>query len=99
LPVDGAETEPYENGRDDYHHYRYYLHARCLAENALIENDEVEKTIRCMAPALWRAQTGKIKAIANLGRRAGWRAYIEDYNYSLGRRTEPVPVFFQNMAQ
>jgi cell division protein FtsI (penicillin-binding protein 3) len=37
-------------------------------------------------------KTGKIKAIANLGRRPDGD-YIEDYNYGLGRSTEPGSVF------
>jgi cell division protein FtsI (penicillin-binding protein 3) len=37
-------------------------------------------------------QTGKIKAIANLGKRPDG-TYLEDYNYGIGKKTEPGSIF------
>ncbi len=62
-----------------------------VAENALmkmmVENNSLHGTCIVM-----EVQTGKIKAIANLGKRPDGE-YIEDYNYGLGRKTEPGSVF------
>ncbi len=88
VPVDGAEIEP-ENGRDIITTIDTYI--QDVAENALmkmmVENNSLHGTCIVM-----ETQTGKIKAIANLGRRPDGE-YIEDYNYGLGRRTEPGSVF------
>lgn len=88
VPVDGAEIEP-ENGRDIITTIDTYM--QDVAENALmkmmVENNSLHGTCIVM-----ETQTGKIKAIANLGRRPDGE-YIEDYNYGLGRRTEPGSVF------
>ncbi len=88
VPVDGAEIEP-ENGKDIITTIDTYM--QDVAENALmkmmLENNSLHGTCIVM-----ETQTGKIKAIANLGRRPDGE-YIEDYNYGLGRRTEPGSVF------
>ena len=88
VPVDGAEIEP-ENGRDIITTIDTYM--QDVAENALmkmmVENNSLHGTCIVM-----ETQTGKIKAIANLGKRPNGE-YIEDYNYGLGRRTEPGSVF------
>ena len=88
VPVDGAEIEP-ENGRDIITTIDTYM--QDVAENALMKmmvaNNSLHGTCIVM-----ETQTGKIKAIANLGRRPDGE-YIEDYNYGLGRRTEPGSVF------
>ena len=88
VPVDGAEIEP-ENGRDIITTIDTYM--QDVAENALmkmmVENNSLHGTCIVM-----ETQTGKIKAIANLGKRPDGE-YIEDYNYGLGRRTEPGSVF------
>ena len=88
VPVDGAEIEP-ENGKDIITTINTYM--QDVAENALmkmmVENNSLHGT--CI---LMETKTGKIKAIANLGRRPDG-SYIEDYNYGLGRRTEPGSVF------
>jgi cell division protein FtsI (penicillin-binding protein 3) len=88
VPVDGAEIEP-ENGRDIITTIDTYI--QDVAENALMKmmvaNNSLHGTCIVM-----ETQTGKIKAIANLGRRPDGE-YIEDYNYGLGRRTEPGSVF------
>jgi cell division protein FtsI (penicillin-binding protein 3) len=88
VPVDGAEIEP-ENGKDIITTIDTYI--QDVAENALmkmmIENSSLHGTCIVM-----ETQTGKIKAIANLGRRPDGD-YIEDYNYGLGKKTEPGSVF------
>ena len=88
VPVDGAEIEP-ENGKDIITTINTYM--QDVAENALmkmmVENNSLHGT--CI---LMETNTGKIKAIANLGKRPDG-TYIEDYNYGLGRRTEPGSVF------
>ena len=88
VPVDGAEIEP-ENGKDITTTIDTYI--QDVAENALmkmmVENSSLHGTCIVM-----EVKTGKIKAIANLARRPDGE-YIEDYNYGLGRRTEPGSVF------
>jgi cell division protein FtsI (penicillin-binding protein 3) len=88
VPVDGAEIEP-ENGKDIITTIDTYM--QDVAENALmkmmVENNSLHGTCIVM-----ETQTGKIKAIANLGQRPD-KEYIEDYNYGLGKKTEPGSVF------
>ena len=88
VPVDGAEIEP-ENGRDIITTIDTYI--QDVAENALMKmmvaNNSLHGTCIVM-----ETQTGKIKAIANLGQRPD-KEYIEDYNYGLGKKTEPGSVF------
>ena len=88
VPVDGAEIEP-ENGKDIITTIDTYM--QDVAENALmkmmVENNSLHGTCIVM-----ETQTGKIKAIANLGQRPDGE-YIEDYNYGLGKKTEPGSVF------
>ncbi len=88
VPVDGAEIEP-ENGKDVITTIDTYI--QDVAENALmkmmVENNSLHGTCIVM-----ETQTGKIKAIANLGKRPDGD-YIEDYNYGLGKKTEPGSVF------
>jgi cell division protein FtsI (penicillin-binding protein 3) len=88
VPVDGAEIDP-ENGKDVITTIDTYI--QDVAENALYkmmsENNSLHGTCIVMEVA-----TGKIKAIANLGRRPDGE-YLEDYNYGLGRKTEPGSVF------
>ncbi len=88
IPVDGAEIEP-ESGDDIVTTIDTYI--QDVAENALmkmmVQNNSLHGTCIVM-----ETKTGKIEAIANLGRRPDG-SYIEDYNYGLGRRTEPGSVF------
>jgi cell division protein FtsI (penicillin-binding protein 3) len=88
IPVDGAEIEP-ENGKDVTTTIDTYI--QDVAENALLrmmtENASIHGSCIVM-----EVKTGKIKAIANLGRRPDG-TYWEDYNYGLGMRTEPGSVF------
>ncbi|MEO8568947.1 MAG: penicillin-binding transpeptidase domain-containing protein, partial [Ginsengibacter sp.] len=88
VPVDGGEIEP-ENGKDIITTIDTYI--QDVAENALMKmmmkNNSLHGTCIVM-----ETKTGKIKAIANLGRRPDEK-YIEDYNYGLGKKTEPGSVF------
>ncbi len=88
VPVDGAEIEP-EHGRDIITTIDTYI--QDVAENALmkmmVSNNSIHGTCIVM-----ETQTGKIKAIANLGRMPDGE-YFEDYNYGLGKRTEPGSIF------
>ncbi len=83
IPVEGSEIEP-ENGKDII--TTLDVNTQDIAENALmkmmIENDADHGTCIVMEVA-----TGKIKAMANLGKRPDGD-YWEDYNYAL-RATEP----------
>ena len=83
VPVEGSETDP-ENGRDII--TTIDVNTQDIVENALLksmlENDADHGTCIVMEVA-----TGKIKAMANLGRRPDG-GYWEDYNYAL-RATEP----------
>ncbi|MEO6455884.1 MAG: penicillin-binding protein [Ginsengibacter sp.] len=88
VPVDGAEIDP-ENGKDIITTIDTYM--QDVAENALLkmmaENNSLHGTCIVMETI-----TGKIKAIANLGKRPDG-SYLEDYNYGIGKRTEPGSIF------
>src|SRR5687767_6338015 len=88
VPVDGAVIEP-ENGKDIITTIDTYI--QDVAENALLKmmvaNNSLHGTCIVM-----ETRTGKIKAIANLGRRPDG-AYLEDYNYGIGKKTEPGSIF------
>jgi cell division protein FtsI (penicillin-binding protein 3) len=83
VPIEGFQVEP-ENGRDIY--TTLDVNMQDIAENALlkmmINSESLYGTCIVMETG-----TGKIKAIANLGRRPDG-SYWEDDNYAL-RVTEP----------
>ena len=88
LPVDGGEVEP-ENGKDIISTLDTYI--QDVAENALmkmlVSNNSLHGTAIVM-----ETSTGKIKAIANLGKQRD-SVYTEDLNYGIGKATEPGSVF------
>ena len=88
VPVDGAEIEP-KNGKDIITTIDTYI--QDVAENALMKMMVENKSLygSCI---VMEVQTGKIKAIANLGKRPDGD-YFEDYNYGLGKKTEPGSIF------
>ncbi|MEO6837276.1 MAG: penicillin-binding protein [Ginsengibacter sp.] len=88
VPVDGAEIAP-ENGKDVITTIDTYV--QDVAENALLQMMEQNSSIHGSCIVM-EVKTGKIKAIANLGKRPDG-SYWEDYNYGLGMRTEPGSVF------
>ena len=83
IPVEGAETEPV-NGKDIY--TTIDVNMQDIAETALMR-----MMLQCEGPygtaIVMETNTGKIKAMANLGRRPDG-SYWEDDNYAL-RATEP----------
>ena len=87
VPVTGYEVEP-ENGKDVI--TTLDVNIQDIAENALLrvmtENEAVHGTCIVM-----EVKTGKIKAIANLGRRQDG-TYWEDLNYAI-RASEPGSTF------
>ncbi len=87
VPVEGYEIEP-ENGRDLV--TTLDVNIQDIAENALmkmmVQNEAVNGTCIVMEVA-----TGKIKAIANLGKRKEGE-YWEDLNYAI-RASEPGSTF------
>lgn len=88
IPVDGGEIAP-ENGKDIVTTIDTYI--QDVAENALLKMMDENSSIHGSCIVM-EVKTGKIKAIANLGRRPDG-SYWEDYNYGLGMRTEPGSVF------
>ncbi|MEP6711450.1 MAG: penicillin-binding protein [Ferruginibacter sp.] len=88
MPVEGAELDPV-NGKDIVTTLDTYM--QDVAENALMKmmvgNNSLHGTAIVMETA-----TGKIKAIANLGKQPDG-GYIEDLNYGIGKATEPGSIF------
>ena len=88
MPVEGAELDPI-NGKNIISTLDTYI--QDVAENALmkmlVENNSIHGTAIVMETA-----TGKIKAIANLGKQPNG-TYAEDLNYGIGKRTEPGSIF------
>ena len=87
VPIEGSEIEP-ENGKDII--TTIDVNIQDIAENALmremISNDCDHGTCIVM-----EVKTGKIKAIANLGRGSNGE-YFEDFNYAV-MRSEPGSTF------
>lgn len=87
VPVEGSEIEP-ENGKDII--TTIDVNIQDLAEQALLkvmtENECTNGTCIVM-----EVKTGKIKAIANLGRQTDG-TYKEDFNYAI-TRSEPGSTF------
>ncbi len=83
VPVEGSQTDPV-NGKDVY--TTIDVNMQDIAETALMR-----MMLQCEGPygtaVVMETSTGKIKAMANLGRRPDG-TYWEDDNYSL-RATEP----------
>ncbi len=87
MPIDGSEIDP-ENGKDI--HTTLDVNIQDVAENALLKQVEKEQAEfgTCI---VMEVKTGKIKAIANLGRQENG-TYGEDYNYAY-KRLEPGSTF------
>ncbi|MFC0771907.1 penicillin-binding protein [Terrimonas alba] len=83
IPVEGFQIEP-ENGKDIF--TTLDVNIQDIAENALLKQMDTSESLygTCI---VMETKTGKIKAIANLGRRPDG-TYWEDDNYAL-RVTEP----------
>lgn len=87
MPIDGSEIDP-ENGKDVY--TTLDVNIQDVAENALLRQVEKEQATygTCI---VMEVKTGKIKALANLGRQEDG-SYAEDYNYAY-KRIEPGSTF------
>lgn len=87
MPIDGSEIEP-ENGRDIV--TTLDVNIQDVAENALLQQLEKEQAAfgTCI---VMEVNTGKIKAIANLGRNESGE-YAENFNYAI-KRLEPGSTF------
>lgn len=83
IPVEGFQVEP-ENGKDIF--TTLDVNIQDISENALLRMMETSEALygTCI---VMETKTGKIKAMANLGRRPDG-SYWEDDNYAL-RVTEP----------
>ncbi len=83
IPIEGYQVEP-ENGKDIF--TTLDVNIQDIAENALLRTMETSQSLygTCI---IMETKTGKIKAMANLGRRPDG-SYWEDDNYAL-RVTEP----------
>jgi cell division protein FtsI (penicillin-binding protein 3) len=88
MPVEGAEVEP-ENGKDIITTLDTYIQdvAQVALMRMMVGNNSLHGTAIVMETA-----TGKIKAIANLGKQADG-SYAEDLNYGIGKATEPGSIF------
>lgn len=88
MPVEGVELDPV-NGKDIVTTLDTYI--QDVAQNALmkmmVDNNSLHGTVIVMETA-----TGKIRAIANLGKQTDG-SYIEDLNYGIGKATEPGSIF------
>ena len=88
VPVEGARIEA-EMGKDIVTTIDTYI--QDVAENALLKmmlsNNSSQGSCIVM-----ETSTGKIKAIANLGRQKNG-TFAEDYNYGIGKKTEPGSIF------
>lgn len=84
IPVEGSQTDP-ENGKDIY--TTIDVNMQDIAETALLRMMQ-----QCEGPygtaIVMETSTGKIRAMANLGRNKETGNYYEDDNYAL-RATEP----------
>lgn len=84
VPVEGSQTDP-ENGKDIY--TTIDVNIQDIAETALMRMMQ-----QCEGPygtaIVMETNTGKIRAMANLGRNKETGNYYEDDNYAL-RATEP----------
>ena len=87
VPVEGFEIEP-ENGKDIIS--TIDVNIQDIAENALLKILE-ENECAYGTCIVMEVKTGKIKAIANLGRRSNG-TYWEDLNYAI-RASEPGSTF------
>jgi len=88
VPLEGYQIDP-ENGKDVMTNLD--VNIQDVAETALYremtDNEASHGTCIVM-----EVKTGKIRAIANLGRQPDG-SYAEDYNYGVGFATEPGSVF------
>lgn len=89
MPVEGGEVVSPEKGKDIITTLDTYM--QDVTESALmkmmVNNNSLHGTAIVM-----ETSTGKIKAIANLGKQMDG-TYAEDLNYGIGKATEPGSIF------
>lgn len=88
VPVDGYKIEPV-NGKDVM--TSIDVNVQDVAEHALMKM-LVDNEAQYGTCVVMEVKTGQIKAIANLGRQPDG-SYYEDFNYAIGKATEPGSVF------
>lgn len=88
MPVEGVEVDP-ENGKDIITTLDTYI--QDVTETALYDMVDSNNSLHGTAIVMETA-TGKIKAIANLGKQEDG-TYAEDLNYGIAKATEPGSVF------
>jgi cell division protein FtsI (penicillin-binding protein 3) len=89
VPVDDDNETAPEIGKDIYTTLDTYI--QDIAENALLKMMKTNSSLHGTCIVM-ETETGKIKAIANLGKRPDG-SYLEDYNYAVGKKTEPGSIF------
>jgi cell division protein FtsI (penicillin-binding protein 3) len=88
MPIEGSEIEP-ENGRD-VPMTTIDVNIQDITENALMKT-MVENECETGTAIVMEVRTGKIKAIANLGRQKDG-TYMEDLNYAI-TKSDPGSTF------
>jgi cell division protein FtsI (penicillin-binding protein 3) len=88
VPLFDEFNEDIENGKDVY--TTIDINLQDVVETALLKNMRLHNAGKGCAIVM-EVKTGKIKAIANLGKSAG--DYAETFNYAIGERTEPGSTF------
>ncbi len=88
MPVEGAEVDPI-NGKDVVTTLDTYIQDVTEEElmRMMVDNNSTHGTAIVM-----ETSTGKIKAIANLGKQPDG-SYLEDLNYGIAKATEPGSIF------
>jgi cell division protein FtsI (penicillin-binding protein 3) len=90
VPIEGSEIDP-ENGKDII--TTINVNMQDIAENALLKV-LLENECEYGTAIIMEVQTGKIKAMANLGRRADG-SYWEDLNYAIVCQNQDPPSNWQ----
>ncbi len=88
IPIDGYRIDPV-NGKDVI--TTLDVNIQDVAENALMQM-LVDNQAQYGTCIVMEVKTGQIKALANLGRQPDG-SYYEDFNYGIGKATEPGSVF------
>ncbi|MGH2643445.1 MAG: penicillin-binding transpeptidase domain-containing protein, partial [Chitinophagaceae bacterium] len=88
IPLEGYQIDP-ENGKDIVTNID--VNIQDIAENALLSELDSNQATHGTCIVM-EVKTGKIRAIANLGRQPDG-SYAEDYNYAIADAAEPGSVF------
>lgn len=88
VPLFDEYQQEIENGKDIY--TTIDINLQDVVETALLKNMVLHNARKGCAIVM-EVKTGKIKAIANLGKSEG--EYWERFNYAIGERTEPGSTF------